>query len=252
MIINVFKAEFKKYIEEVKCYYPDHIVGIIVTYILFLGFFISFSNTSLARNNLHIGFIFWFFATSVISEGSMSISYEKQTGTFEQLLLKPVDILLILSIRTGIWFIVTFIKVVILMFMVMLTLGMILPFDIRIIPILLITLVGLYRFGMMLAGSTLVFTKTASFESIFSYFLLFFTGGIVALEQLPPMVSKVSKILPLTLGINISQQILKGHVVTLYNVLVLLLNSIIYLVIGILVFTLAYRYSRIYGLNSKY
>ncbi|WP_427340384.1 ABC transporter permease, partial [Caloranaerobacter sp. DY30410] len=154
MIINTFKAELHKYLAEIKSYYPDQIVSLIVTYIFFMGFFIGLSKTELGQENLHIGFIFWFFASTIISEASISISYEKQTGTFEQLLLKPTHILCILSVKTLVWFIVSLVKVTILMIIVMLTIGIILPFNIKILPILFVTLVGLYGLGLILSGLT--------------------------------------------------------------------------------------------------
>lgn len=244
----IFKAEFSKYFYEVKCYYPDHLVNLLVTYMLFLGFFWGLSGST----TLYIGFIFWFFSSTVISEGSLSISYEKQTGTFEQLLLKPVNILLLLSIRTVVWFLFTFIKVAALLLTIGLTLNLTLPFDIRIIPVLLITLIGLYGFGMLLSASTLVFTKTASFDGVISYFFLFFTGGVIPLNQLPKGLTMVSELLPLTKGIQISQYYAQGIAVTAGDMAQLMLNSGIYFILGLIVFSKCYRYAQEKGLNGAY
>jgi len=250
--MNVIKAEFKKYFEEMKAYYPDHIVSLVVNYIFFMGFFISFSRTSLINDNLHIGFIFWFYTSIIISEGSVSISYEKQTGTFEQLLLKPINILRILTVRTWVWIFITTFKIIILMSLVMISLKTVFHFNIMIIPILFITLWGIYGFGMILSGITLLFNKAASFESIISYSLLFFTGGIIPLEQLPNIIKSISQILPLTLGISLSQKILSGYIITFNDIAKLTFNSFIYFLVGITIFKLAYKYSIENGLSSSY
>jgi ABC-2 type transport system permease protein len=249
---SYFKAEITKYIGEIKCYYPDHLVGLVVTYILFVGFLWGLSGSLIIKENLFIGFMFWYFASTVISEGSMSISEEKQTGTFEQLLLKPANIILILSIRTIVWFIFTTIKVIILLFIVYITLQIDIKFNYKIIPILIITLVGLYGFGMILSASTLLFTKTASFESIISYLFLFFTGGLIPLEQLPKNISYIAQALPLTKGIELAQNIVNNININFYDIISLIINSLVYLFIGIFCFRISYHKSQVNGLNSQY
>lgn len=249
---EIIKAETKKYFEEMKAYCPDHIVGFFVNFIFFIGFFLSFSKSNLTTQNLHIGFIYWYYTSIVISEGSVSISFEKQTGTFEQLLLKPVSILWIVTIRTWAWIFITTFKVVLLMFLVSLTLKTHFAFDFRIIPILIITLLGVYGFGMLLTGTTLLFNKAASFESIISYLLLFFTGGIISLEKLPAFISNMAEWLPLTLGIRCFQDILNGNPISMTDIYSLILNSSLYFVIGLFIFNLAYNYSINNGLSSSY
>ncbi|WP_415853191.1 hypothetical protein [Thermoanaerobacter kivui] len=89
-MFNIIKAELSKYIIEVKIYYHDHIVNMIVTYIFFAGFFLEFRNYAAVKDSYYIGFLYWFLAANIISEVSVSISFEKQVSTLEQLLLKPV------------------------------------------------------------------------------------------------------------------------------------------------------------------
>jgi ABC-2 type transport system permease protein len=223
-----------------------------VTYILFLGFFLGLSDNAFQKNNLYIGFTFWYFASTVISEGSISVSYEKQTGTFEQLLIKPLNILYLLSIRTIIWFGFTLLKVIVLFLIISISIQYVIPFDLKVIPILIITLFGLYGFGMLLSASTLIFTKTASFESIISYILLFFTGGIIPITQLPKGVAIVAQFLPLTKGVEISQALLAGIEILPVDFMLLLINSFIYFLIGMIVFKMCYKKSQEHGLNSEY
>jgi ABC-2 type transport system permease protein len=251
-IFKTIKAEFGKYLIEFRTYYPDQIVSLVVTYILFAGFFLGFRNTGNLSEGFYIGFLCWYFASNIISESSVSISFEKQAGTFEQLLLKPVNIEFLCLIKTFIWLIFSSIQVVFLLLLVKLTLPIQLKFDIRIIPILLITLIGLSGFGLFLAALTLRYTKTASFESIISYFLLFFTGTIINVNAMPKIFQIVSKSLPLTQGIMISTNILENRAVSALQILTLCLNSFFYLFLGIIIFKIIYNKTKLVGLNTDY
>ena len=75
-LFNLFMAELRKYFIEVRTYYPDHLVNVIVLIIFFVGFLKT--NIGLGNfNTIYIGFVFWFFASNVISESANSISFEK-------------------------------------------------------------------------------------------------------------------------------------------------------------------------------
>ena len=99
-----FAAELRKYYLEVKCYYPDHIVNLVVLFIMFSGFFKLFTNSDVIPDSAYyIGFVYWFYANGIIGESSVSISTEKQSGTFEQLLIKPSSLSSILFYRSACW-----------------------------------------------------------------------------------------------------------------------------------------------------
>lgn len=56
-----FTAELRKYFLEVKCYYPDHIVNLVVLFIMFFGFFKLFTNSDVIPDAAYyIGFVYWF------------------------------------------------------------------------------------------------------------------------------------------------------------------------------------------------
>jgi len=251
-LIRVFKAEFIKYFNEVKSYYPDHIVNIAVTYIFFAAFFLGFGKDSIHSDSYYIGFICWFFTNTIISEASVSISFEKQVGTFSQLLIKPVPIELILSIRTFVWFLVSLIEAIVLLFLVKLTLPINILFDPAVIPVILVTLAGVWGLGFLLAGLTIVFTKTASFDSIISYALLFFTGSIVEIGKLPEFMQNLTYFVPLAHGIKLSKNVIDKIPIGMDEFAILIVNSLFYLIIGLVFFKLAYEKSRKLGIITHY
>lgn len=248
---RLLKIEFEKYWQEIKAYYPDHIVGIIVTFIFFYAFFVAFSGLT-DTQNLYVGFFYWFFASTVISEGSVSISYEKQVGTFEQLYLKPTSLLSILTARTIIWMTISFIKMILLLPILFIILNIELQFSFYIIPIFIITMIGLYGFGLLLSSLTLLYTKTASFESIISYIFLFFTGAIIPTTQFPEFLTYFSKFIPLSIGIDLSKSAIINGFVDLTEMLFLLINSLVYLLLGLFFYYYVIKKVKKMGLSSKY
>ena len=251
VIYRVFRVELQRYLREMKAYYPDHIVGMIVTLVFFYGFFVGFSN-NIGNEYMYLGFFYWFFASTVISEGSISISYEKQVGTFEQLYLKPTSLLLILTIRTIIWMLISLIKILLLFPIILLVLDINFGLSIYVLPVFIITMIGLYGFGVFLSSLTLLYTKTASFESIISYFFLFFTGAIIPLSQLPTAIGNLARYLPLTLGIEISKYTVEHNSLDPSDLVFLSINSGIYLLLGILFYKFVINKGKKSGFSSKY
>ena len=84
--MKLFKAELWKYLHEVRTYYPDHIVSIVVTTIVFYMFLLVQHQQ---MNQGYVGFVYWYLLSSVISEAAVSVSSEKQMGILDQLIIKP-------------------------------------------------------------------------------------------------------------------------------------------------------------------
>lgn len=242
-----FKAELIKYWLEVKCYYPDQIVNIVVLFIMFLGFFSLNGNHN--DPSYYIGFTLWFYASGIIGESSVSISDEKQSGTFEQLLIKPTGLSTILFYRSICWLILQTVEIIFVMLVIKLVFRVPMGFSAAVIPIFLITMSGLIGISYILSALTLIFTKTASFGSIFSYILLFFTGIISGAD----VANKVTHyVLPLSQGIQISRQFILGRNVSGWDIVLLIVNSAIYLAIGLMLFGGVMKKTKTQGISQEY
>lgn len=250
--INVFKAELIKYLSESKTYFPDHIVNIVVTYILFTGFFLGFKSNNIITDSYYIGFIYWFFASNIISEASVSISFEKQVGTLEQLISKPISLGVLLISKTLAWLLIAILKSIILIFILILTLPIKISFSFLLIPVFIITVIGLLGISLLLAGLTIRYTKTASFESIISYILLFFTGSIINLDNIPHIFVILTKFLPLAPGINISKNIIDSMPISSSEIILFLVNNFMYFFIGLYIFNKIYVHGKTNGILSEY
>ncbi|WP_151620680.1 ABC transporter permease [Streptococcus intermedius] len=250
MIRRAFKAELKKYLIEVRTYYPDHLVSMLITYVMFAFFFIL--NKENSDMGYYIGFLYWYLLSSVIGEASISISAEKQRGSLEQLLLKPIRFEFLIAIKTIIWLLINLIKVLIVFVCLRLTISFKIYFNFSLILIFLLTLIGVFGITLLLVGLTLKYTKTASFESILSYTLLFLTGAAIPYPQMPSWARYLGEFIPIGRGIRISQMVFQFHRLPYGELLLLFVESIIWLLIGYLLFYRIYQSSRSDGLNRNY
>jgi ABC-2 type transport system permease protein len=249
-MIRIFIAELKKYVAESITYYPDHVVGMVITLMIFSIF--SLMNNNSSDGSFYIGFVYWYLTSSMIGEASISISTEKQIGTLDQLLLKPISIEKLIVIKTVVWSLVNSIKVFVVLIVLKLFVNLNIQLHFWIIPIFLVSCLGIFGFTIMLVGLTLKFTKTASFESIISYLLLLLTGAIIPSTSYPHFIQSVANVFPLTLGINLSKEVIKNNQINFGQSLVLLIHSIVYLIIGLVFFKIVYSASKVKGLNSSY
>ena len=233
-MFSLFKNELKKYIIEVISYYPDFIVGIIINFIMFILVFLDNN----VENSYYIGYIFWILANSVLGEAALTISIEKQSGLLKNLLIKPYSIVTIMTFKTISWFLIK------LFFTIKLII------NIYVIMVIIITMISIYGFSLILMGLTIVYTKTASFESIIGFIFLFLSNNKILIEKLPKDISNFFEYFPYILGINISEEIIFKGIIDYNKIFILLFLSILYLFIGYIVFKYVIKNSQQY--SSKY
>lgn len=246
---RLFKAELWKYLHEVKRYYPDHIVSIVVTLLVFYMFLLVQSQQI---NQAYIGFVYWYLLSSVISEAAISISSEKQMGILEQLIIKPFPFEYLILVRTLVWLIVNFLKVLIVSTILSFVLNIRILFDGRYVVVFLLTTIGVFGFTLLLVALTLKYTKTASFDAIISYALLFFTGAILPYEIMPEWAIMIGKFLPISLGIDITQKFVQNEPVFWTQYAILLFQSCLLLAIGYILFKKIYLSSKKSGIERSY
>jgi len=251
-MLKLFRAELDKYLLEVKTYYPDQIVDMVVKYILFATFFYGFVYNVRNSTAYYVAYMYWIIASSIISELSMSISFEKQVGTIEQLIIKPYPFWLILTVKTYVVLLITSLKGVLLFAIIRITLPISLVFNINLVWILLVSVIGFTGVGLALSGLTMKFAKTASFESIISYGLLFFSGTIIPFDKMPSTVQRILDAIPFTAGINASQKLLGGNFQVLQVLLWLVFINLACFMIGYWIFNAFFRNVKTNGVLNNY
>lgn len=247
--MKLFKAELWKYLHEVRTYYPDHIVSIVVTTIVFY-LFLLIQHQQIDQS--FVGFVYWYLLSSVISEAAVSVSSEKQMGILDQLIIKPFPFEQLIVVRTLVWLIVNLIKVAIVSIVLSVILNVRIPFNGWYLLIFLLTTVGVFGFTLALVALTLKYTKTASFDTIISYALLFFTGAILPQEMMPEWAMMIGRFLPISLGIDMTHRLIQGTNVAWAQYLLLLGQSVLFLMIGYVFFKRVYLSSKKSGIDRSY
>ncbi|MCG3412368.1 ABC transporter permease [Staphylococcus massiliensis] len=250
-MMDVFIAEFYKFRGMFKRYYIDSISEIISYLILFVGLTFTIVSTTTTTQNmllqLVIGIFIWYIGINAIAIFSFILQEEMQLGTLEQIYLTQTRLSQMLLGRAIGSFVFDAIGGVILSSLTMIVITMLgsnIPFqlhdlrqlfDLRLIIILIMTMIGIYGFSFILAGLSIIFKRISAISVILNYIFLFFTGLLLTDKTLPPLLDVFSKILPITWGIiNIKDLLNENLHIT--HLIMLIVHSAIYLTLGLLIF----------------
>lgn len=206
---NLLLAEGMKFCCELKRYWFNTVLDLIVVYMIFLAMFFGikfFAGPSLNGDDLDaliIGYIMWMFATSAFQSLSQSISEEMQRGTLEQLYLCPFGIEKSFVVRIFLNFFFIFIFNALILILTMVTTGRWPNIDIlKITPVLLIALPALWGLGIIVGGITMIFKKVTSLQSVITF-------GLVGIVSVPAYPLSIFSFLPFSAGSSTVQLIVR-------------------------------------------
>ena len=254
---NLFKTIFIKEWISLKRYPFNTISGIVTVYMVFLLFFLGYKfvgghqpTFGRTTEGFVVGFFIWTYSISAYSILAWGIIQEARTGTLEQLYMTPLGyerVAVFMVILNLFWSLVWVLPV---LFLMMLTTGKFLHFDIlTLIPLLILTISSGYGIGFITAGLGLIFKKIQSFFQILQFI---FVGFLVApVDKLP-----ILKILPFSLGTKLIAQNMMDKVpiyrIPIYDILILILNAAFYTGFGLFTFKLCERIAKNRGLLGHY
>lgn len=204
-----------------------------------------------------VGYIIWFYALVAIGNMSWGLREETQTGTLEQMYMSTQPMGLLLIGRTLATLVLTTAEVLISMLPLVLLLHIHLPWTWEVIPLGALTLAGLYGFGFMIGGATLIFKQVESLANLFQNALLFLNGTLLPVDKLPPAIEAFALTLPSTLGIIALRQVMfEGKSLMMLwqegTLPALLINTLFYFVGGLVVYQLCESYARRRSLLGQY
>ncbi|KAB7790231.1 ABC transporter [Bifidobacterium leontopitheci] len=246
----LFAAEIRRYLAEVSRYVSGYISSLIVSGIVIA--MLALSSEARTDPSYWIGFLLWTTSSTLISESSVSISSDKQDGTFTQLMLRPTSLLTQITVKALTWVVVSTVVDTAFILLLFALLHVPMGMSLGAVPVALLTLVALFGFTMVLAGVTVVYTKTASFADMLGYAMMFLSGVIVPLASLPTPLAWIGRCLPITLGTQMARDYILGRPVSLVEWLALAVQVVVYLALGYVLFTLILRYGRKHGINMRY
>lgn len=207
--------------------------------------------------SLLLGYVVWFYARIVIMSTSGDMMRETQAGTMEQMYMSPAPGWLLLLGRMFSLLVSTTILVLLPTAGLVLLLGIRIPLHWEGLPILLITLIGLFGFTLVLSGMALVFKQIDALADLVQNLLLFLTGSLLSIDHFPAWLATIARTLPITQGIEVLRQVMLNRQSLLSawadgSLPWLLVNSAIYVGVGWLIFKWCERFARHKGSLGQY
>lgn len=246
----LWRAEIVRYCKETRMYVASYISSLIVTGIIVASFVLSLGNGS--DPTAWVGFFLWNASATLIGEACVSISADKQSGTFTQLMLRPASMIMQITAKTCAWVLVNVSIDVVYIVALFMLIGSPIGFSWQIVPIMLVVFMGLFGFTMIMASLTVLYTKTASLCDVVGYVMMFLGGVVVPIDAMPALLAALSRFMPITQGIAMSRKAILGQTLTAGDWTWLAAQAALFVAIGYLAFRLIMRYGRKRGINMRY
>jgi ABC-2 type transport system permease protein len=247
----MLKAELTRFWAELRFYRQMMIGNALITIFVTGGFFYFVSLLGEAGVASLAALLFWQYASIPLSRISADIWEECSSGAFEQMYIHTTQPSLVLLLRMGIYIL----QQTVFALPVFLALAAVfgIPWSalagypwLGLIGILALTLLGLSGLGLIMGAVLLVYRDAIAYASALEYALLFASGAVIPLTQLPGPIAAVSPWLPLSLGIEALRRLEAGRELSTI-VLLLGLQSLVLLMGGLVVFQVALRRARRHG-----
>ncbi|PKR76915.1 ABC transporter [Halalkalibacillus sediminis] len=255
-LVHLIKANTRMEFIELKRYLPNTLSMIITFYFIFLAMFFGISiigDPAQADQNIQfviVNYIFWFLTIMTLQNIGFTIMSEAMRGTLEQLYMSPLGVWRILLARFVGYFMIHGVIIVFLLFITMFTAGQWLHLrpDIT-IPLLMVTIVGMIGVGFMLAGACVIFKQVQAFLQILQFILM-------GLTFVPLSVAPFLVFAPFVKGVDMIRFIMiEGYTwpdFAWYDYSALILNSAVYLAVGIAVYLKCEKIAMERGLLNQY
>jgi len=263
--LYAIRADFVKYFAEFKYYKFNYSLGVVMHLLLFLGITYITGATSQLSNEVFlkivVGFLLWWYATSIFSEMSLYILEEATLGTLEQVFtaLTPFHVFIfsriIATILRSTFWMITFGAILFVIFPNKFHWPQVNAFAFTLIIVLsLLTAIGL---GFVLLGLSLLYKRMGALLGLIEYILLFFSGIFFALPSYPFGVRIIVYILPLSWGIeNLRLLLVEGiplsKLMIMSPMFFLLLSTMSYIFLGIGVYRVCLKKAMTQGKLAHY
>lgn len=246
----LYSAEIRRYLAETRVYLSGYLSGMAVTAIVVAMF--VFATDFGSDPSYWVGFLFWNAASTLMSEACISISTDKQSGTFTQLMLRPASMLLQITIKTLTWAVVNIVIDIVFLIALFALIGAPVGFSWTVVPVAIVTFAGLYGLTMVMASLTIQYTKTASWCDLIGYAMMFLGGVTMPIENLPVSLQWLGRLLPITQGIAMSRDAIAGRALSAADWLWLCGQAALFVALGYVLFQLIMQYGRRHGINMRY
>ncbi|MGG4551064.1 ABC transporter permease [Paenibacillus humicus] len=254
--LHLLSANFRKEYIELKRYLPNTIALVFTFYIIFLAAFFGImfigDPASFDANVQYsiVSVAFWSLTMMTMNFIGYSVITEATRGTLEQIYMSPMGVWKIMLTRIIGQFGLQSVIMVILLFAAMLTSGQWLNLNpLTTIPIIVITMISMVGVSFMIAGLAVIVKQIEAFLQIFQFVLM----GLVFV---PLTVAPFLAFAPFVKGVNMVRTVMMEDLtltqLPLADYTVLILNSLVYLIVGLVVFHRCEKTAMKKGLLGQY
>ena len=261
--LKIARAELVRDVTIALRYPLELLTGVFILYVLFMGLFMGaklLAGQQALSGNLDgvvIGYSMWFFAMMAMNTMSTDIESEARQGTLEQVYIHAPNYLSLLWVRALVHMSMGAGVVVVLAVLIQATTGHWLPLSWDKVPLMVVaiflTVLGLCGFGLILGGLSLVFKRIGQLSALVQFSLFFLSYA--DLGSIPLPWRNVVAHLPLARGVDLLKTLMNeglGAVSWGHDLGWLTADSLLYAVIGSLVFYALDRVARKGGMLSHY
>ncbi|MNO53363.1 ABC-2 family transporter protein [compost metagenome] len=254
--LHLFNANFRKEYIEMKRYLPNTIALVATFYIIFLAAFFGImfiGDPSSFDTNVQysiVSVVFWSLTMMTMNFIGYSVITEATRGTLEQLYMSPLGVWKIMLTRIISQLGLQSVIMILLLFGAMLTSGQWLSLNpMTTIPIIIVTMISMVGVSFMIAGLAVIVKQIQAFLQIFQFVLM----GLVFV---PITVAPFLAFAPFVKGVNMVRTVMIENLtlteLPLSDYGVLLLNSLVYLILGLFVFDRCEKIAMKKGLLGQY
>ncbi|WP_313638536.1 ABC transporter permease [Paenibacillus sp.] len=254
--LNLFNANFRKEYIEMKRYLPNTIALVVTFYIIFLGAFFGImfiGDPASFETNVQysiVSVVFWSLTMMTMNFIGYSVITEATRGTLEQLYMSPMGVWKIMLTRIVSQLGLQSVIMILLLFGAMLTSGQWLSLNpMTTIPIIIVTMISMVGVSFMIAGLAIIVKQIQAFLQIFQFVLM----GLVFV---PITVAPFLAFAPFVKGVNMVRTVMLENLtlteLPLSDYGVLILNSLVYLILGLVVFDRCEKIAMKKGLLGQY
>jgi ABC-2 type transport system permease protein len=203
--------------------------------------------TEAAQMAALVGYLVWRVAGGCMVDVTHSVEEDAQWGTLEQVWLSGVKLVKVLLARSYSFILYYSLRAMVIAIIIGLVLRLSLTFTAADVPgaILLygLTLISPLGLAFLLSGLHLAFKNISAITQPLATILLFLTGALTPLDGIP-VLYPLSRILPLSIGIDLLRDLLVegvplSQILASWSFVALLINSAFYLSAGLLVLSWA-------------
>ena len=253
---NVLLANLRKVASEMRRYLPNTISTVVTFYAIFLMFFLGIqvlgAPESAETNTQYVivSTALWFLALMAMQGIGWEITLEATRGTLEQLYMSPMGAWRILLARMVGTVLVNLLIIALMMFLSMATARQWLNLDLMtLLPILLLTVLGMLGVGFMVAGLSLIYKQVDSLLQIAQFVFL-------ALVAVPLSALPLLELAPVVNGADMVRAVMvEGVFLTEFSSLDWLslgVNAAAYFLLGVFLYGRAERRAMNRGLLGQY